>query len=94
MAGKQKGYKLNIHKFYTFNTLDMILFGYVLGQTQILPTLSVNKAIEMWLERFNLCDDVFCLEAARATYYRVLKSLQDKETGMAEYPEVDDIDEL
>lgn len=90
MAGKEKGYKLNIHKFYTFNALDHVLFGFVLGMTQALPSVSINKAVEMWLERFNLCEDSYCLEAARQTYYRILKSLQDKETGMAEYPEIDD----
>lgn len=90
MSGKPKGYKLNIHKFYTFSTLDHVLFGYVLGMTQALPSVSVNKSIAMWLERFNLCEDLYCHDAARATYYRILKSLREKETGMAEYPEVDD----
>ena len=88
--GTSKQIRLNIHKFYTFNSLDHILFGYVMGVTQALPSVSVNKAVEMWLDRFNLCEDVLCLEAARQTYYRILKSLQDKETGMAEYPEIDD----
>ena len=85
-----KQVRLNIHKFYTFNSLDHILFGYVMGVTQALPTVSVNKAVEMWLDRFNLCEDVLCCEAARATYYRILKSLREKETGMAEYPEIDE----
>lgn len=79
MAGTQKGYKLNIHKYYTYNTLDNTMFGFVLGVTQVLPAVSVNKAIEMWLERFNLCDDLYCVEAARATFYRIMKSLKDKE---------------
>ena len=91
MSGRAKGYKLNIHKFYTFNTLDMVLFGYVLGVTQALPSVPINTAIAMWLERFNLCEDSYCHDAARQTYYRILKSLQDKETGMAEYPEVDEL---
>lgn len=89
MAGTEKGYTLNIHKFYTFHALDHVLFGFVLGMTQALPGVSVNKAIELWLERFNLCEEVYCVEAARASYYRVLKSLKDKEVGMAEYPEPD-----
>ena len=77
--GTSKEIRLNIHKFYTYNALDYILFGYVLGVTQALPSVSVNKAVEMWLDRFNLCEDIFCHEAARACYYRILKSLKDKE---------------
>jgi len=88
--GTSKEIKLNIHKFYTYSSLDHILFGYVMGVTEALPSVSVNKAVSMWLDRFNLCEDVLCMEAARATYYRILKSLKEKETGMAEYPEIDE----
>ncbi len=88
MAGKQKGYLYSIHKFYTYQTFDMIMFGYVLGATRVLPTLSVNKAIEMFLDAFNLCEDEYCVEAARASYYRIMKSLSDKEEGTVDCYEI------
>ena len=81
MPGKQKGYLYSIHKFYTYQALDLVMFGYVLGATRTLPTLSVNKAIEMFLDDFNLCEDEYCVEAARASYYRIMKSLREKEEG-------------
>jgi hypothetical protein len=88
MAGKQKGYLYSLHKFYSYQTFDHILFGYVLGATRVLPTLSINKAIEMFLNDFNLCEDEYCFEAARATYYRIMKSLREKEEGAIDCYEI------
>jgi len=78
---KQNGYEYQIHKFYKFHAFDHILFGYVIGATHLLPTLTVSKAIEQFLADFNLCEDSYCFESARITYYRILKSLRDKEIG-------------
>lgn len=82
----RNSYLYNIHKFYTFQTFDHILFGYVLGMTKALPTVSVSKAVESFLADFNLCEDVYCFETARLAYYRILKSMRDKEVGMADEP--------
>ena len=49
--------------------------------------IGVNKAIEMFLDDFNLCEDVYCFEAARQQYYKILKSLKDKEIGVEDEPE-------
>jgi len=81
MAGRQKGYLYSIHRFYQYQALDLVMFGYCLGATRTLPTLSLNKAIEMFLADFNLCEDEYCFEAARSAYYRIMKSLKDKEEG-------------
>ena len=89
---KQNAYMYNIHKFYKYNAFDYILFGYIIGATHLLPTLTVTKAIEQFLADFNLCEDDLCFESARITYYRILKSLRDKEMGDVdvddEFPEV------
>jgi len=57
-----KGYLYSIHKFYTYQSLDMVMFGYVLGATKIAPTVSVTKAIEAFLSDFNLCEDLYCMD--------------------------------
>ena len=98
--GNRKSYLYNIAKFYTFQTFDHIMFGYCLGANKgyleglkkALPTLDVDKApniglnrsIELFLEAFNLCEDVYCHETARLQYYRIMKALRDKEMGEAE----------
>jgi hypothetical protein len=79
--GKRKSYLYNIHRFYTFQTFDHICFGYVLGLTKALPSVGVNKAIEAFLDDFNLCESVYCFETARLQYYRILKALREKEMG-------------
>jgi len=81
MSGKQKGYLYSIHRFYQYQALDLVMFGYVLGATKTLPSLPITKAVEMFLSDFNLCEDEYCLETARFTFYRILKSLKEKEEG-------------
>ena len=101
--GNRKSYLFNIHKFYTYNALDHIMFGYCLGANKgfteallkVMPTIdidkapniSLNRSIELFLEAFNLCEDQYCFETARIQYYRILKSLREKEIGEADETE-------
>ena len=81
MATRIKGYLSNIHTFYTFQTFDHIAFGYIQGLRRALPTITVTKSIETFLEDFGLCEDVYCFDSAKQAYYRILKALRDKEMG-------------
>ena len=66
--------------------------GYEAAIKEILPTarnveikkISNTHALESFLEKFNLCEDVYCFDNARMAFYRILKSLKDKEMGVVE----------
>ncbi len=72
---KCKNYLVKIDKFYKFQTFDHICFGYVQGLRKALPSISVNKAIEIFLNTFEIEEDEYCFDAARTTYYRILSSI-------------------
>ena len=83
-----KGYLNNIPRFYQFQTFDHIMFGFIVGAMQADPKIGVSKALQMFLDKFDLCEDKYCFEAAKTTYYRILKRLAEKEYGFD--PEVMD----
>ena len=76
-----KGYLGNIHRFYQWNSYDHVMFGYCAGMKRALPSMSLTKAIETYLEDFGLCEEVYCFDNAWQAYYRILRSLQLKEMG-------------
>ncbi len=57
--------------------------------TDKVPTISVTKALEMFLDAFDLCEDDYCLENASAAYYRVFNSLVEIRDGY-----VDDVQNI
>ena len=81
MAKNVKGYLNGIARFYTWQTFDHISFGYIQGLRRALPTITVTTAIETFLEDFGLCEEVYCFDSAKQSYYRILKSLRNREMG-------------
>lgn len=81
---KQKGYAVNIPRLYKWQSLDMICFGYVQGLRTALPAMSVTQAIKMFLDAFELCEDTYCFDNAKAGYYRVVSSLVEIRDGFVE----------
>lgn len=80
MGGK-KGYFTDINKFYRWQTFDHICFGYVQGLRTALPSMTTTDAIKQFLIAFDLCEEVYCFENAKAAYYRIRASLAAKEMG-------------
>lgn len=62
---REKGYFSNIPRFYRWQTFDHICFGYVQGLRTAVPTMSTTAAIKIFLERFDLCEEVYCFENAK-----------------------------
>lgn len=71
-----KGYLSDIDRFYKWTALDHICFGYVQGMKRAIPSITAVKAIELFLEEFEIDEDTYCFETAKASYYRVLKSFK------------------
>jgi len=72
-----KNYKLDVPKFYRFQALDHIMFGYVQGIRKALPSMTLAKAILLFLESFEIDEDTYCYDNARFTYYRMLNAIVD-----------------
>jgi hypothetical protein len=45
-----------------------------------------TAAIKIFLERFDLCEEVYCFENAKAAYYRIRESLASKDMGFDQEP--------
>jgi hypothetical protein len=86
---KPKGYVVNIPRLYKWQSLDMMIFGYVQGLLYAIPTLTVTKAIKIFLENFNLTEDTYSFDYAYAGYFRVLASIVEIREGF-----VDDVENI
>ena len=84
---REKGYFNNIPRFYRWQTFDHICFGYVQGLRTALPSMSTTAAIQQFLAEFDLCEEIYCFDNAKAAYYRIRKSLASKEMGFEVDPE-------
>jgi len=71
---KRKQYYIDTDRLLLYDSLDKFMFGYVWAAREILPSLKINKAIEMFKEDFLLSEDTYPLDGALQTYYRMLES--------------------
>ena len=67
----------NIPRLYRFQALDHIAFGYIQGLRKALPSMNVRDAVAEFQRAFGIDDEQYCLEAIRATYYRILGAMVD-----------------
>lgn len=72
---KCKNYSASVPRFYKFQTFDHVMFGYVQGLRKALPSMKIQEALLIFLNTFGLTEDDYCLDNARATYYRILNSI-------------------
>lgn len=86
---KPKGYAINIPRLYKWQALDNICFGYVNGLRAAAPSTSITEAIKIFLDAFELCEDTYCFDNAKAGYYRVLSSLVEIRDGF-----IDDVGDI
>jgi hypothetical protein len=74
---KCKNYQLNIPRFYKFQAFDHMMFGYVNGLRKALPSMTIREAIRLWIESFDIDEELYCFDTARTTYYRILNSIAE-----------------
>lgn len=73
MAKEQK--VLNpIPALYKHSSLNVMLFAYIRGVQSALHTITIRKAIDMFMAEFNLNHDEFNIDSAIVTYHRLNKS--------------------
>ena len=66
----EKRYYVNIPKALREQTLDAWMFAFVLGIRTSLPSVTIERAIEVFMKTFNLSEDVYPLDNAKVTYNR------------------------
>lgn len=64
-----------IPALYRQNALNLSLFAYIRGVRSALHTVTVIKAIDMFMEDYGLDDDNFNRSSALTTYNRMQKEL-------------------
>lgn len=70
---KEKPFENKILAFYKKNAIDLVMFGYVTGCQDTLPSLKTNRCVERFLKKFDLNEDDYSIESALRTYTRILK---------------------
>lgn len=60
-----------IEKFYWLSTVDSCMFGWVEGIKSVFPNLTLEQAIEGFKEHWNLSEDDYSLDSAKATYAKI-----------------------
>lgn len=68
---------INIPKLYKRQSLDLLMFGFVMGMQTALPSLSLRDCIVMFKKCHNLSEDDLPYSGARVSYYRMLKEFKD-----------------
>ena len=74
---KKKKLYVDLPKLLLYEAVDHCLFSYVLGMQRAIPTVSLAKALDMFLEEFNLSEDEYPLEHAKITWYRMMEDYKD-----------------
>ena len=70
---KEKEFKLDIPSLYKKSAEDLLMFGWIYGQKQIVPSVSIKKSIELFMNFCNLSEDEFSVESAEIIFNRMNK---------------------
>lgn len=66
-----------IPKIYKRQWLDAALFGWVSGQKNLLPSVTIDQCIEMFMKHFDLSEDDISHGTCRQTYNRMVTEMYD-----------------
>jgi len=68
---KEKPFEHKIAAFYKKCSIDMMMFGCVMGITEVLPAVNIDRAIEIFKKWMDLSEDDYPTNSARITYSRI-----------------------
>jgi len=64
---------VNFPEFYVSEIVDVALFTYVFGLQRGIPSITIMRAVELFLEDMDLSEDEYPLDQAYRTWYRMHK---------------------
>jgi hypothetical protein len=67
---KEKGIISDVPRLYKVQALDNIMFGYVLGMKTALPSLSIERCVDSFMQEFDLSEDEYSRDSALCQFYR------------------------
>ena len=59
---------VDVPKIYRHNFIDTSMFAFVLGVTSALPSVSVDKAIQLFKHEYDLSEDTYSSDSARIKF--------------------------
>jgi len=74
---KKKKYYVNMPKLILFETLDHHMFASVYATKNALPSVTLKRAMEVFMESYNLHEDIYPMEQAYQTYYRMFDAYRE-----------------
>ena len=74
---KKKKYYVDLPKLILYDTLDKLMFGYVMGTMDTLPSVSLKIAMERFIETYQLHEDNYPFDQGLATWYRMFDSYRE-----------------
>lgn len=69
---------ISIPKIYRSETIHNLMFAYVMGVTDTVPTINRSTAINEFRLRFGLKEEDYPTESALTIYNRMFKNYQSK----------------
>ena len=72
-----KKYYVDLPKLILYDALDKLMFGYVMGIQDGMPSLSLKRSMEMFMDKYNLNEDNYPLEQGLHTWYKMFESYRD-----------------
>jgi len=63
----------NIGTIYKKSTLNLLMYGFVTGVRATLHTVTIENAVRMFMEAYNIGDAEYNIESGVATYGRMRK---------------------
>lgn len=82
--GKVKPIEDRIPWIYRKKTIDQMLFSYVTGVRDAHGRITIEQAILMFMEKYNLSEDDFPVESAMVSYQRMHRDFVHMSGGFAE----------
>ena len=74
---KKKQFFINLPKLVLFDTLDNNMFGYIMGMKKAMPSLTLKRCMEMFMDDYNLSEDNYPLEQGLQTWYRMFNAYKE-----------------
>lgn len=70
---KKKKYYVNLPKLILYEALDLLMFSYIMGMQRGMPSATLKKCMELFIDDYNLNEDNYPMEQALQTWYRMHK---------------------
>lgn len=73
---KRKPFEELIEDYYMRPTIEVAFFNFVNGVITALPGCEINKAVKLWLKKYDFSEDEYPLQTAIQNYYKIRDSFE------------------